>query len=337
MSLGAFIARRLLLVIPMLVGIVFATFMLVRVGGLDPVGLLAGPTATQNEIDLIRTELRLDEPLLVQFGAYLGNVLQGDLGESWLSGRPVAEEMLRRIPATLELLLLGVGLGALVGIPVGLRAAFHPGSRFDQVSRMGSLLGFSIPTYFLGLLMLFIFFYLLRWAPPGVGRLDLILLPPPAVTGSYLIDALLAGDMAAARSAAAHLVLPVLCIAIISAAPIIKHTRAIAIEVLSSDHVRFARASGLPRRAIERQVLRNSSVPVMTFVGTELTGLVGTASLIEFVFAWGGIGQYGLEAIVRGDFAVVQAYVLVLALFSVLVFLVIDIAVALIEPRAELR
>lgn len=336
MTFSRFLLRRFLMAIPLLVGIVFVTFMLVRVGGLDPVGRLAGPTATAEEFDMIRAELGLDEPLWKQFAIYAGNVLQGDLGDSWLSNRPVLTDLKERAFISIELLFWGVGIGTLIGVPIGLRAAFRPNGKFDQVSRVLSLLGFSIPTYWLGLVMLFVFFYLLRWAPPGIGRISLMVSPPDYVTGSYLIDGLLAADWRVAKSAAAHLILPVVCLAIVSAAPIIKQTRAIALEVLSSDAVRYARASGLPQKTVRKLVLKNSATPVVTFIGTEITGLVGTMSLIEYVFAWGGLGQYGLNAIVRGDFTAVQGYVLTLALFSVVIFLIVDIIVALIEPRSEL-
>lgn len=337
MTFSRFLLRRALMVIPLLVGVVFITFMLVRVGGLDPVGKLAGPTATQAEFEIIREELGLDQPLLKQFAIYAGKVVQGDLGESWLSNRPVLDDMMDRAVVSLELLFWGVGLGALIGIPVGLRAAFRPNGRFDQVSRVMSLLGFSIPTYWLGLVSIFTFFYLLEWAPPPLGRLNLLISPPDLVTGSYLIDGLLAMNWTVAYSAAAQMVMPVICLAIVSAAPIIKQTRAIALEVMVSDPVRYGRACGLPPDAMRKLVLRNSAVPVVTFVGTEITGLVGTMSLIEYVFAWGGLGQYGLNAIISGDFTAVQGYVLALALFSVVVFLAIDIIVHLIEPRSELR
>ncbi|WP_137178333.1 ABC transporter permease [Roseomonas sp. AR75] len=336
-AIGRFLARRALLLAPLLVVVSFLCFMLVRLGGQDPVAMLAGPTATAAEIEMVRTTLALDQPLWAQFAVWLGNVLQGDLGRSWISNRPVLTELLDRMPATLELLLYGVGIGALVGIPVGLKAAQRPDGAFDQVSRFLSLLGFSTPTYWLALMALFVFFYLLDWAPPGMGRISLMVDPPERITGSYMWDALLQGRMEAARSAAAQLVLPVACIAIISAAPIIKQTRAIALEVLSSDYVRYARAQGLPAQDMRRMVLRNSMVPVVTFVGTELAGLIGTTALIEYVFAWGGVGQFGLTAIIQGDFAVVQGYVLMLALFSVLVFLVVDLAVMLLEPRAAAR
>lgn len=333
-AIGGFLLRRAVLLVPLLIAVSFLCFMLVRLGGQDPVAMLAGPTATAAELEMVRRNLALDQPVWAQFLVWLGNVLSGDLGRSWISNRPVLTELLDRAPATLELLLYGVGLGALVGIPVGLKAAQRPDGAFDQISRFLSLLGFSTPTYWLGLMALFVFFYLLGWAPPGMGRINLMVDPPPRITGSYLWDAMLSGQWDAARSAAAQLVLPVLCIAIISAAPIVKQTRAIALEVLASDYIRYARAQGLPAGEVRRMVLRNSMVPVVTFVGTELAGLVGTTALIEYVFAWGGIGQFGLNAIIQGDFAVVQGYVLMLALFSVLVFLVVDIVVMLLEPRA---
>jgi ABC-type dipeptide/oligopeptide/nickel transport system permease component len=333
-TLRTMLLRRLVISVPLLIGILFFTFMLVRLGGQDPVGLLAGPTATAEEIDIVRAELGLDKPLFTQFWIYLGNIVQGDIGKSWISNRSVLLDILERIPITLELLFWGVALGSVIGVPVGLRAAFRHDKWFDQISRGISLLGFSIPTYFLGLVLLFVFFFLLGWSPPGMGRISLLISPPPTITGSYLIDGLLAGDWSVARSALAQLILPVIAVAIISAAPIVKHTRAIALEVMSSDFVRFARASGLPPKKVSRIVLRNSSTPVATFIGTEITGLIGSVSLIEYVFAWGGAGQYGLNAIIRGDFSAVQGYVLFLAIFSLVVFILVDLLVLVLEPRA---
>jgi len=224
-------------------------------------------------------------------------------------------------------------IGALVGIPVGLHAAFRADRLFDQLSRFFSLLGFSIPTYWLGLMMLFVFFFLLDWAPPGMGRISLMATPPPRITGSYLIDGLLTANWEAAHSALAQLVLPVVCVAIVASAPIIKQTRAMALEVLGRDYVRLARAAGLPERAVRRIVWRNALVPVITFIGTEITGLVGTASLIEYVFAWGGLGQYAVESVINSDYAAIQAVVLVSAAFTTLVFLVVDLVYHLIDPR----
>ncbi len=337
MWIARFLLRRLLVLVPLLIGVVLFTFVLVRLGGQDPVALLAGPTATADEIARIRADFGLDRSILEQFAVYIGRVLQGDLGRSWLTSRPIGTDIAERIPATLELLVLGITLGAVIGITLGLISATRHGSLIDASIRVGSLLGFSIPTYFLGLLMLLVFFYLLGVAPPGMGRISMMYSPPPHLTGSYLIDALLAGDWSAARSAASQLVLPVTCAAIVCSAPIVKQTRAIALGVLGSDFVRYARACGLPESTVRRIALRNSFVPIVTFTGSEAVGLVGTISLIEYVFAWGGLGQYGLTAITRGDFAAVQGYVLTLALFSIAVFLVVDLLVLLMEPRSRAR
>ena len=334
---GRFLLRRLVLLAPLLLIVGFLTFALLRFGGQDPTAMLAGPTATIDEINRLRADYGLDRPMPAQFGIWLLHVLRGDLGKSWITNRPVLGELFDRLPATLELLLCGVGLGSLFGIPAGMLAAFRRGKFADFASRALALFGFSIPTYFLALSMLLIFFYVLEWAPPGMGRLSLMLTPPPRITGSYTLDALFAGDAEAARSAFSQLVLPVICVAIATAAPVVSQVRAIVLGVLGSDHISYARAQGLPRALISRIALRGAATPVLTFVGAELAGLVGTTSLIEYVFAWGGIGQFGLEAIIKGDFAVVQGYVLLLALFSVAVFLIVDLLVLALEPRAALQ
>lgn len=337
MLIARFLALRLLVAVPVVLGILFLTFMLIRIGHQDPVAMLAGPLADAATYTMIRSQLELDRPLLTQFVVYVQRLLQGDLGLSWQGGSPVLKDILAHFPITLELVILAVGIAALVGIPVGIRAATRPNGAFDQLSRFGALTGFSIPTYWMGLMAILIFFYLLRWAPAPMGRLSLEVLAPPVVTGSVLLDSLLAGQWVAARSAASQLALPVACFALVAMAPIIKQTRAIAIEVLASDYIRFARACGFPRAAIRRIALRNSLAPLLTFIGTEITSLLAAASLIEYIFSWGGLGQLGLNAILLGDFAVVQGYVLALALFSVLVFLVVDLAVLLLEPRSHRR
>ena len=332
-----FLLRRLAVSLPLVVAVVFVTFMLVRIGGGDPVALLAGPTASAQEHAAIRSGLGLDKSLPQQFGIYLTRAARGDLGQSWLSNKQVIEEIGNRALVTLELLLWGVGIGALIGIPLGARAAARRGSVFDQVVRAVSLAGFSVPTYWLGLIAILVFFYLLDLAPAPMGRMSALLVAPERITGSYLIDSLLRGQWEAARSALAQLTLPVLTVAIVACAPIMKHSRAIAADIVDSEFIRFARSCGLGERRIRTMVLRNSLVPVLTFVGTEIVGLLGTSSLIELIFSWGGIGQWGLQSILNGDFAAIQGYVLFAALLSVLVFICIDTANFLLEPRGRER
>ena len=337
MRVKQFVRRRLLMVVPILLGITFLTFMLLRIGEQDPVAMLAGPMADEAAIEAVEKELGLDRPFFVQFGIYLSKLSKGDLGKSWVSSERVADEIILRLPASLELLLLSIFLGSIVGVPVGIRSAQNPNKAFDQISRFISLFGFSVPTYWIGLMSIFVFFYLLGWAPAPMGRLDLMYFPPTNITGSYLIDSLITGEFETAFSAFSQLALPVIIFSIIIAAPIIKHTRAISLEVLGSDYIRYARAQGLRKKIVRRIALRNSIVPILTFIGTELTGLLAAVSLLELIFAWGGLGQWGLNAILLGDFAAVQGYVLVLALFSIFVFVVIDLIVLLLEPRASLR
>lgn len=337
MSIRGFLLRRLLVAGPVALGILFVTFMLIRIGDQDPVAMLAGPMADAPMLARIRAELMLDQPVLTQFWAYLGRLVQGDLGRSWQGNAPVTHEILAHLPATLELVTLSVGLGTLIGVPIGLYAAERPNGMFDQLSRFGSLFGFSLPTYWLGLMSIFVFFYLLDWAPAPMGRVSMMVEAPPTITGSVLLDSILTGNWAAARSAVSQLILPVGCFTIIATAPIIKHTRAIAIEVMGSDYIRYARACGFPRRVVRRIALRAALVPVITFVGSEFTSLLAAASLIEFIFAWGGLGHWGLNAILLGDFAAVQGYVLTLAIASVIIFVLVDLAVLLLEPRAQAR
>lgn len=326
--------RRALLSIPILFAVLLFTFLLVRVGGSDPVGMLAGPTASEAEIAAIRASYKLDQPVMIQFVEYAKRVAIGDLGTSWLSNKPVLGELMRRLPATLELVLLGGAIGALVGVWAGMKAARSPNGRFDQWSRVLSLLGFGMPTIFLGLALIFIFFFILRWAPPPMGRIDLMINAPPSLTGSYLIDAILVADWPAAVSAAGRLVLPCGVVAVVFAAPMLKQTRAIALDVLASDYVRYARAAGLSARLIDRIVWRNSSVPILTYGATELTALFGAAAVLELIFSWGGVSQFGLTAILKGDFAVVQGFVLLMSVLAIAIFAITDLLVLRLEPRA---
>lgn len=332
-----FLLRRLAVSLPLVAGVLFVTFMLVRIGGGDPVALLAGPTASVEEHAAIRSDLGLDKSSIEQFVIYISKAARGDLGQSWLSNKQVSHEIRTRALVSLELLLWGVAIGAAIGIPLGARAAARRGSVFDQTVRALSLAGFSIPTYWLGLIAILVFFYLLELAPAPMGRISPALIAPERITGSYLIDALLRGQWEGARSAFSQLILPVITVAIVACAPIMKHSRAIASEIVDSEFIRFARSCGLGERRIRGMVLRNSLVPVLTFVGTEIVGLLGTSSLIELIFSWGGIGQWGLQSILNGDFAAIQGYVLFAALLSVTVFILIDAANFVLEPRGRER
>jgi peptide/nickel transport system permease protein len=321
--------------IPAAFGILVVTFMMIRLAGESPVHHLAGPNASALEIRTVTEALGLDRPLWEQLGIYTSRLLHGDLGRSWLSGQPVAAELLDRLPATLELVVLSMLIGAFIGVWVGGQAAFHPEGKFDTFARVTATVTFSVPIYVVGLLAIMLFFVVLGIAPAPMGRLSLAVLPPPRVTGSYLLDALVARDAAALGSAAAQLVLPVACFALVVAGPAVKQVRAVVGNALKSEYIAYARACGLPQPGIRRIALRNSVVPIVTFLGVEFSHLFAASSLIEFTFAWGGIGQYGLNAILQGDFAAVQGYVLLLALTSLIVFFAVDMFVWLVEPRGR--
>lgn len=327
--------RRVAVGIPAALGVVVVTFTMIRLTGNSPVHALAGPNASALEIRTLSQALGLDRPLWEQLGIYVGRLLHGDLGRSWLSGKSVVGELLDRLPATIELAVLATLIGTGIGIWVGGRAALRPEEKFDNFARVMATVTFSVPIYVVGLLAIMLFFVALDLAPAPMGRLSLAVLPPAHVTGSYLIDALIAGDARALASAAGQLVLPVLCLALAVAGPTVKQVRSVVADALKSDYVAYARACGLPQRRIRRIAVRNSVVPIATFLGGELSHLFAASSLIELTFAWGGIGQYGLNAILQGDYAAVQGYVLLLALASLMVFLAVDVFVWLVEPRGR--
>jgi peptide/nickel transport system permease protein len=332
-----FLWRRFIITLPVLLGSCFLAFMLIRLGGSDPAAALAGPLADVSEVDRVRRNLGLDQPLLKQFYLYMGQVLHGDLGKSWLSGLPVTEEIADRFPASLELVLVSLVLAISLALPIGLMAARRPNGWADQISRLLSSLLYSMPAYWLALMTIFLVFYRLGWAPAPMGRLPLEIMPPDRITGSYLIDGLLAWDMTVVRAQAAQMVLPVLCLTVTAFAPILKQVRAIAVDIMNSEYIRLARAYGYRPGTILRITARNGLVPIATFIGAEITALLSSVALIELIFAWGGLGQWGLNAIIRGDYAAIQGYVLVLSLFSIGVFMVVDLLVLIAEPRAGRR
>jgi len=332
------IARRLLAAIPSVLGIVVVTFVLTRALPGDPAAYYAGPAATAEAVEQIRAKLGLDQPLWRQFVDYAGDLARGDLGLSVSTGQPVSEELLRRLPASLEITLLGLLLAGLVALPLGVLAATRPDSWIDHSCRLLTTLGVSLPIFFTGLLLAYVFYYLLGWAPPPVGRLDSLHSPPPQVTGFYLVDSLLAGDLSLFYASAAQMVLPVITLALFVLAPIARMTRASMLGVLSSDFVRTARASGLtPSTVLYRYAFRNAMLPVLTTLGMVFSFLLGSNVVIEKVFAWPGVGSYAVDALMQSDYAPVQGFVLVMALLFVAINLLIDVLYTVVDPRVSIE
>ncbi|WP_029008788.1 ABC transporter permease [Azospirillum halopraeferens] len=330
--------RRLLQAVPALLGIIIITFLLTRALPGDPAVYFAGPAADAASIAEIRHRLGLDRSLPEQFLTYVGDLATGNLGTSISTGQPVLQEIITRLPASLELTLAALLIAVGVAVPLGVLAATRPDGWVDHACRFVVTAGVSLPTFFTGLALVYVFYYLAGWAPAPMGRLDIISLPPEHVTGFYLIDALLAGDVAVARSVLAHLALPALTLALFTLAPIARMTRAAMLQALGSEFIRTARAAGLSRRRILIvYALRNALLPVVTTLGMVFSFALGANVLVEKVFAWPGIGSYAVEALVVSDYAAVQGFVLTMALLFVLLNLVIDLTYTLIDPRLGLE
>ena len=332
------ILKRLAMAIPSLIGVVIVTFLLTRALPGDPAAYFAGPAATPQAIQEVRVKLGLDKPLLVQFEHYVVDLVHGNLGTSLTTGQPVAAELRNRLPASAELTLLGLIVSIAIAVPLGILAATKPNSIVDHACRIVSTAGVSLPVFFTGLILVYVFYYLLGWAPAPLGRLDVFSTPPPTVTGFYLIDSLIARDGDAFIAALKQLILPALTLAIFSLAPIARMTRASMLAVLSSDFVRTARSSGLSAyTVIVTYAFRNAMLPVITTLGMVFSFLLGANVLVEKVFAWPGIGSYAVEALLASDFAPVQGCVLSMAVMYVMLNLLIDVLYGLIDPRVRLE
>lgn len=332
------IFKRMLMAVPSLIGVVIVTFLLTRALPGDPAAYFAGPAATKEAVEQIRVKLGLDQPLIVQFGRYVTDLAKGDLGSSLTTGQPVAKEIRARLPASAELTLLGLIVSMGVAIPLGILAATRPGSLVDHACRVVTTAGVSLPVFFTGLILVYVFYYLLGWAPAPLGRLDIFFSPPKQVTGFYLIDSLLAGNFELFVASLKQLILPALTLGIFSLAPIARMTRAAMLAVLASDFVRTARASGLsPFTVIVTYAFRNAMLPVITTLGMVFSFLLGANVLVEKVFAWPGIGSFAVEALIASDFAPVQGFVLTMAIMYVALNLVIDVLYGLIDPRVRIE
>jgi dipeptide transport system permease protein len=332
------ILRRMMMAVPSLIGVVIVTFLLTRALPGDPAAYFAGPAATTEAIQQIRVKLGLDKPLYIQFVRYVEDLAHGDLGNSLTTGQPVGQEIKTRLPASAELTLLGLIVSVLIAVPLGILAATRPNSLIDHSCRVIATAGVSLPVFFTGLILIYVFYYHLGWAPPPLGRLDIFYSPPPQVTGFYLIDSLIAGDGEVFVAALKQLILPALTLAIFSLAPIARMTRASMLAVLSSDFVRTARASGLaPFTVVITYAFRNAMLPVITTLGMVFSFLLGANVLVEKVFAWPGIGSFAVEALIASDFAPLQGFVLTMAVMYVALNLLIDILYGVIDPRMRVE
>ena len=332
------ITLRLIGAIPNLIGVVVVTFLLTRALPGDPAAFFAGAAASPEAVEQIREKLGLNKTLLEQFGLYLRDLAQGDFGHSLSTGQPVLTELLQRLPASLELTFLALLLATAIALPLGVMAATRPGSWIDHLCRLITTAGVSLPTFFTGLLLAYVFYFLLGIAPSPLGRLDPLFAPPKAVTGMYLIDSLLAADGALFRACLAQLILPAVTMGIFVLAPLARMTRASMLGVPSSDFIRTARASGLSSTTVlYTYAFRNALLPVVTTLGMVFSFLLGSNVLVEKVFAWPGIGSYAIESLTASDYAPIQGFVLTMGVLYVLLNLGIDLLYGLIDPRVGLE
>ena len=332
------LAKRFVTVIPTLIGVVIVTFLLTRVMPGDPAAYFAGPAATPQSIAEVKKSLGLDRPWREQFTRYVSDLMHGNLGNSLSTGQPVVTELKTRLPASAELTLSGLILSLCIAVPLGILAAMKQGSWIDHICRIVATAGVSLPVFFTGLLLVYIFYFRLGWAPSPIGRLDAFATAPPNVTGFYLIDALIARDLETFAAALSQLILPAVTLAIFSLAPITRITRASMLAVLASDFVRTARASGLSTRTVILvYAFRNAMLPIITTLGMVFSFLLGANVLVEKVFAWPGIGSYAVEALIASDFAPVQGFMLAMAVLYVALNLVIDVLYGVIDPRVRIE
>ncbi len=333
----SFIWKRLLATLPSLAGVVVITFLLSHALPGDPAAYFAGPAANAASIASVRQTLGLDRPLPVQFLHYVGDLLQGDLGHSLTTGQPVLVDLAERLPASLELSAYALFFAVGLAVPMGVWAATRVNGPIDHANRALVTICAAFPTFFVGLLLVYVFYFLLGWAPEPLGRLNEITYsPPPHVTGAYTLDALIAGDWTVLWASLAQLVLPAVSLGLFALAPIARITRAAMLEALGSDFVRTARASGLPTtKILFTYAFRNALLPISSVLGMVFSFLLGSNVLIEQVFGWQGVGAYAVSAVLASDYAAVQGFVLMMAVLYILLNLAVDIAATLIDPRVR--
>jgi peptide/nickel transport system permease protein len=336
-SLHVFVARRLLLLAPMLLGITLLSFLLSQAVPADPVTANLGEQAAADPqiVAAFRREWGLDRPLPEQYGIYVWNLLRGNFGVSISTRQPVLLDLRQRFPATIELAVVAMSLSILIGLPVGILSAVRRDSLLDQVTRVASLVGVSMPIFWLGLVALLIFYAWLGWAP-APGRLGATVPAPPLVTGFLLVDSLLAGRPQAALDALHHLALPAVVLSTYNLGVLARLMRGSTLDVLGEDYVRTARAKGLDERAVTlRHAARNALIPVVTVIGLGFGRLLSGAVVIESVFAWPGLGLYAFRSATSLDFPAIMGVGIVIATVYLVANLVVDVAYAFIDPRVQ--
>ncbi|HWR43544.1 ABC transporter permease [Sporomusa sp.] len=329
-----YILRRLLLLFPVLFGVSLATFVVMHMFTTDPAAIILGQHATTERVEALREELGLNKPIYIQFADYITKAAQGDLGKSVITKTSITDELVKRFPATVELALAAIVIASIFGVILGVVSAVKQNSLFDYGSMVAALMGVSMPIFWLGLMMIIVFSVILGWLPAS-GRIG-IGMTPDNITGLYLVDSLLTGDMEVFNDTLKHLIMPAVALGSYSTAIIARMTRATMLETIRQDYVRTARAKGLTEQVvIIKHALRNALIPIVTVIGLQLGALLGGAVLTETVFSWPGIGSYVVEGILTSDYPRVQGAVLLIGTIFVMVNLVVDILYCYLDPRIQ--
>ncbi|HIY66443.1 MAG TPA: ABC transporter permease [Candidatus Agrococcus pullicola] len=338
-ALPGYLLRRLGTSVILLVGVTLVTFILTAIVPGDPISAALGEGAIQNPatVEAYRERYGMDRSLPERYWLYLMTLLQGDLGTSIRTSRPVLEELSIALPATVEVAVAAVIVSLAVALVMGTIAAYRAGKLSDQIVRVLSLIGLSVPTFWLAIMTYRLFFMELGWAP-GSGRLSPALNPPPRITGLYLVDFALDGDHVGFIDAAAHLVLPVLVLSLFTIGLLTRFIRTSVLEVLSSDYIRAAKAKGLPtRRVVLNYLLRGASLPILTMLGIAFGALLSGTVLVEAIFAWPGLGTYAYYAAINLDLPAVMGVGLVVGIIYVVINLTVDLLYGVLDPRVRLR
>lgn len=340
MKLRDYIIRRLLLLVPVLLGVSVIVFALTRAAG-DPASLYITERMTEQQIQAVYERYGFDQPVWVQYVRWLGGLLTGDMGYSRSVNLPVAEAIARFFPATFELTTVAIVIAVLFGIPLGILSGTRRNKPVDHATRVVALAGVSIPIFWLAILLQYIFYFQLGWAPPG-GRFDPsrandLYFVIPQRTGFYTLDSILALNFDGFLDALVHLVLPAAALSYASLAVITRLMRSSMLEVMGAEYIKTARAKGLSEKVVVRKhALRNALIPTTTIVGLSYGGLLGGAVLTETIFNWPGLGQWSVNAIRGLDVAAVLGFTMLAAIVYVLVNLVVDVAYAYLDPRIRL-
>ncbi len=332
--MGKYVIRRILETIPTLIGVSVIIFLIMRVVPGDPAQMVLGEKASPEAIARVRKALGLDDPLYVQYLRFVSDLARGDLGTSFINRTPVTKEIASALPATIELAIAAMLVSVVIGIAAGIISATRRYSIFDRMSMVGAVLGISMPTFWIGLLLIAVFAAQLRWLPVS-GRID-VMMPFTPVTRFFVLDSLITLNGTAFWDTLRHLVLPAIALGFAEMALIARMTRSSMLEVIQQDYVFTARAKGLAERVVViRHALKNALIPVVTVVGLATGSLLGGAVLTETIFAWPGIGKLLVDAIVQRDIPVVQAIIMLTAFFFVVINLAVDLLYAYLDPRVR--